>query len=308
MDAGVKPPHPLLAGTLMSQKLTSVEFYFVAPDGKPVTNTTVVIQLADGGFDKDVPGVIMPREIIRVTDDMGKTLVALQPSETVYYVTVEDKVSEAALSYQFYVPVTEHPDDVVRLQDIIVDGEMSKTPYDKAALLVIQEVKSNVLMNRAAAEIAAKDSNTAKESAQAARDMALRTLPITSATAPINPLPNQEWINSITMHRYTWLLNEGVGIWVETGPVLAVDTNPNSGPPFDPSTFEVLNELPQTEGSFVLELNGEACRIPVSDAGMSATDLPVATVLASNDFIVITQNGIDKRVSLAVLADALTKI
>lgn len=297
------------------QQLTSVEFYFVAPDGGPVKNTDISIQLAKGGFDKDVPGVIMPREIIRTTDSEGKVTVPLQPSETVYYVTVEDSESFAALSYKFYVPPLGNPNDVVRLQDIIVDAEMGPISYDQAALLLIQEVKANVLVHRTAAELAANQSQDAQAEAEAARDMALRTMVVSSPTPPLNPLPNQEWIDtdSDTLTRYTWLVSaDGVtGVWAEIGPVLAVQMSPastNPGtetPPFDPSKLETINELSLITSSLLVESEGEAYRILLSAAGMSATDLPVATSLNREDFVVVTQNGIDKRVSLALLANAL---
>lgn len=298
---------------MTQQQLTSVEFYFVAPDGGPVKNTAVTIQLANGGFDKDVPGVIMPREIIRTTDAEGKVIVPLQPSETVYYVTVEDSESFAALSYKFYVPTLDNPTDIVRLQDIIVDAEMGPISYDQAALLIIQEVKANVLVHRTAAELAATQSTAAKVDAQAARDMALRTMIISSPTPPPNPLPNQEWIDTDTLTHYTWLVNEDglTGVWAEIGPVLAVEmigppTDPgNEPPPFDPENLPTINQLSLVTTSLLVEDGGDGFRIPLSDAGMSANDLQVASALNEDDFIVITQNGIDKRVSLAVLANAI---
>jgi hypothetical protein len=301
---------------MTQQLLTQVEFHFVAPDGGPVKNTAVTIQLANGGFDKDVPGVIMPREIIRTTDAVGKVIVPLQPSETVYYVTVEDSESFAALSYKFYVPVLDNPTDIVRLQDIIVDAEMGPISYDQAALLLIQEVKANVLVHRTAAERAAGQSQDAQVEAESARDMALRTMTITSATPPLDPLPNQEWIDSDTLIKYTWLVGtDGLsGVWAEIGTVLAVEMSPTPTdpgtdvPPFDPSKLETIGELSIITTSLLIENEGDAYRIPLSAAGMTATELPVATVLHREDFVVVTQDGIDKRVSLALLADALNKI
>lgn len=302
----------------MSQPLTPIEFFFVAPNGAPVANTPVSIQLAKAGYDIDVPGVVMPREILVNTDERGRVTVGLQPSETEYYVTVEDNESLAELSYKFYVPAVDDANDVVRLQDIIVDGSMGNISYDEAALLVIQESKAIVLLHRRAAEDAAGESQEAQQESEAARDMALRTLPITSPTPPLNPLPNQEWIQTETLHRYTWLVDSGVGVWAEIGPVLVVtagETTPTTpteptdpGEPFNPADLEMMTQLSETTTSFIVEDGGTGFRLPLSVLGTKATDLPIASSLNRNDVIVITQDGVDKRVSLALLASAINQI
>jgi hypothetical protein len=285
----------------MSQELTQVEFYFVAPDGNPVKNTSISIQLASGGFDKDVPGVIMPREIIRVTDDQGKVTVSLQPSETVYYVTVEDSESQAALSYKFYVPAVDNADDVVRLQDIIVDAEMGPISYDEAALLAIHSVKAVVLMHRTAAEVAANASNTAKIGAQDARDMALRAMVVTSPTPPLNPLPNQEWIETTTLNRYTWMIDtmSGIGVWAEIGPVLVVEVGTGTG---GDELGKLIYDDALGNSAFVVTNGDKGRRVRVEDAVIQLNEIPLAQSVSGTDTIVINQGGVDRQVSLSVLA------
>lgn len=100
--------------------MTPVEFHFVLPTGVPLVNLTVEIQLARSSFSDGLDGITMPRPITAQTDAQGKVTVALWPSTTLYYVSVQDSSSEATLSYKFLVPEVS-VGTVVRLQDIVVN-------------------------------------------------------------------------------------------------------------------------------------------------------------------------------------------
>lgn len=125
--------------------MTPVAFHFVTPNGLPVANTAVEIQLSKPGFDDLVNGVVMPRLVLATTDADGKATVDLWPSSIMYFVQVYDSVSDAGLFYKFYVPKVDVPGTVVRLQDIVVDSAMSGTTYDEAAFLLIHNAKSITL-------------------------------------------------------------------------------------------------------------------------------------------------------------------
>jgi len=134
--------------------MTPVQFTFVTPDGLPIQHTTVEIQLSSSGFDDTITGVIMPRPVLAQTDGLGKVTVELAPSPVLYYVTVLDPISEAALSYKFIVPELEVPGTEVRLQDIVVEGAPDPTGWDDAALLSIHDAKANAIAASLAAGVA----------------------------------------------------------------------------------------------------------------------------------------------------------
>ena len=151
------------------------------------------------------------------------------------------------------------------------------------------------------AQVSATQSNTAKIDAETAKDMAIKTLPVKSATPPTNPLEGAEWINSNTLHRYTWLVKEGVGVWAEIGPVLVIDSGNGSGS-FDLTELERVTNLDIENASLVLENSNTGQIISLANATTTSFELPTATTLSANDFIVVTQDGIDKRVSMSTLA------
>lgn len=134
---------------------TPVLFHFVSPDGQPIANTTIEIQLSKSTFDVEDSGVFLPNLVTTVTDTEGKATVNLLPAGDVpYYVTVIDPVTESGLNYKFLVPEVT-PGMEVRLQDIVIVGEMSSTTYDEAALLVIQNSKALTLTYQIAAAASA---------------------------------------------------------------------------------------------------------------------------------------------------------
>jgi hypothetical protein len=146
--------------------MTPVNFHFLAPNGVPLADAIVEIQLSKAGYDDEVDGVVVPRLVTAVTDEFGQVTVPLQPSTTLYYVTVEDTASEAAVFYKFYVPVLTDEDASVRLQDIIVDATMSGTTYDEAALLVIHDAKANAITASQAAQLSEQNAKASEDNAK----------------------------------------------------------------------------------------------------------------------------------------------
>lgn len=183
--------------------MTPVEFQFVSPIGEPVANAEVEIQLSKAGYDEDADGIVMPRPIVVTTDENGEVTVDLWPSQILYHVVVDDPASEAALHYKFLVPSLDVPGTVVRLQDIVVDGEMSNTTWDEAAILAIHDAKANAMAAQLAAEAA---------------------LPHFGPTPQANPKAGYKWVSSVNGRTYVYLIDDGetTGQWVETGSVVAV--------------------------------------------------------------------------------------
>lgn len=132
--------------------MTPVEFRFLTPTGNPISNALIEIQLTKGVIEDLYPGVVMPRLITVTTDNEGSVVVGLYPSDIPYMVSVYDSESDAGLFYKFFVPELAAGVTQVRLQDIIVDREMSNTSYDEAALLSIHNAKSNAIAASTAAQ------------------------------------------------------------------------------------------------------------------------------------------------------------
>lgn len=160
--------------------MTPVLFHFVSPAGVPLANTVIEIQLAKSAIDTGEEGILMPSLVTAITDVDGRATVNLAPSETLYYVTVLDVAADSGLSHKFLVPVVT-PGLQVRLQDIVIVGEMSTTTYDEAALLVIQNAKALTLTY----QIAAAASATAAASAKTAVDAAMVNVTAAAANVPI---------------------------------------------------------------------------------------------------------------------------
>lgn len=139
--------------------MTPVELKLVSPKGDPIANTSVLIQLSRSGFSDDTVGVILPRPVTVQTDDQGEALVSLLPSDSLYFIEVSDSESEAGIFYKFIVP--EVPEGTsVRLQDIVIDGPMSGTNYDEAALAAIASSKVNSRASELAAAASAAQAAT----------------------------------------------------------------------------------------------------------------------------------------------------
>lgn len=154
--------------------MTPVDFHFVTPEGNPFVNAAVEIQLSRATFDETISGIVMPRPLQATTDEDGKCTVELWPSNRTYFVTVEDSQSEAALFYKFIVPVLEVPGTHVRLQDIVIDGEISEVTYDEAAIAAIQQAKASALASMVSAAEDAGIAAAAVATVNSARDAALQ--------------------------------------------------------------------------------------------------------------------------------------
>ena len=136
---------------------TLVEFRFITPEGVPIKESEFEIQLRTADSNEGIKGVMMPRLIRAVTDNDGTAIVDLIACDTLYYVTMSDPVSDVSLAYKFYVPQMDDPTTVVRLQDIVVQGELPPLPYDQAALLTILNAKATAVAAKVAAEAAAAE-------------------------------------------------------------------------------------------------------------------------------------------------------
>ena len=158
--------------------MSLVEFHFVTPTGEVLANNKVEIQLSKSAFNDEDAGIVMPRFIEVETDEDGKVTVDLWPLDRVYFVTVYDSNSEAALSYRFMVPEAD-PGVTLRLQDLVFEGEISETTYDEAAIAAILESKANA----AASAIAAAASAAAAASSAGAVDDQVAIAEAAAATA-----------------------------------------------------------------------------------------------------------------------------
>lgn len=180
--------------------MTEVQIHLALPTGEPVADATIEIQMLRTSFNDDDTGVLMPRLVTAVTDENGDATVELWPSPMMYYLTVPDTISEAGIFYKFIVPVSDGGLPM-RLQDIVIVGEMSNVTYDEAALLVIQDAKANALASAvasAASATAAAGSATAAAASAAsaagevdglASDVADLAAQISGGTMAIDGLP-----------------------------------------------------------------------------------------------------------------------
>ena len=159
--------------------MTPVVFHFVTPNGVPIADTPFEIQLSKSAFHTTISGVLMPRLVTAMTGADGKATVSLWPSDALYYVTVYDKTSDAALNYKFYVPVMDVGVTQVLLQDIVVSTAMSNTTYDAAALLAIFNSK----VSAAASRIAALASEVASAASAASASASQTSSTASAATA-----------------------------------------------------------------------------------------------------------------------------
>lgn len=125
--------------------MTPVLFHFVTPKGEPLANALVEVQLSRAAFDIETSGVLMPRLVEGTTDLAGRLTLNLWAHSAPYIVSVQDTQSDVGLSYKFFVPEQVAP---VRLQDIVIDGAISNTTYDEAALLVIHAAKASALTSQ----------------------------------------------------------------------------------------------------------------------------------------------------------------
>lgn len=146
--------------------MTPVEFQFNYPDGEPIANTEFVIKLAKSGFVQELEGILMPTDTTFSTDDEGRAVVGLAPSDSPYTVRMTNPTQEVGdesctrgINYRFYVPISDEP---VRAQDLVLNPPPTNLPYDQAAIQVISDAK--------VASVAA-----AKEAATNAEEVSINT-------------------------------------------------------------------------------------------------------------------------------------
>jgi hypothetical protein len=165
--------------------MTPVLFHFLTSEGAPIGFARVEIRLTRSDYEEEVSGVIMPRLITAITGMDGKILQELMPCNTRYHVTVYDTITEAALHYHFYVPVLNNPDEVVRLQDLIVDDDavLGDVAYDEAALLQILTAKAATLAARDTAVAAALAADLSADFADGVIDAAVTAQNLAQAAA-----------------------------------------------------------------------------------------------------------------------------
>lgn len=97
---------------------TLVYMHFITPDGYPVVNARVTIQLEHGAYTDSINAIYMPRALELTTDNNGVVQEHLMPCDTPYYITVEDPLSTVILNYKAIVPIVPQGQSI-RLQDIV---------------------------------------------------------------------------------------------------------------------------------------------------------------------------------------------
>lgn len=125
--------------------MTPIHFHLVLPNGNPIANATVSIQLSRGAYNAIDDGVALPAETFFVTDSLGKGDLALWPSNMAYYLSAKDPASDAEILFKFVVPNV-GAGVIARFQDLIVDGMVNTVPtsaIDYAAFLVAASASMN---------------------------------------------------------------------------------------------------------------------------------------------------------------------
>lgn len=172
--------------------MTKIAMRFVTTTNIPIGDALVQVRLTRSDADEKTSGVVINRMEEFHTDATGEVIVDLVASESLYHVTAYDTVQDIAIHHDFYVPKTDNPNTVLRLQDLIVpaDTVLSSLPYDKEALLEILRAKAEALAAAKRAEDAALASegvidavNAAVETAEGIRDRVLAAETVVKADA-----------------------------------------------------------------------------------------------------------------------------
>lgn len=137
--------------------LTNVIFTFATPQGEPIADTLLTIQLIKSGSDKQ-PGMIVPDTVEVVTDQNGQATVALAPSSTPYFALVDGEGCCGKLYYKFYVIESDVP---LNFQDLVVTEEIDPAVLTEERIRILIEKTQEA---KAAAESAKTSETNAKES------------------------------------------------------------------------------------------------------------------------------------------------
>lgn len=156
---------------------TPVECLFVSPLGEPIANSPVNIQPYRSGYTDDLDGIVLPRPLDVMTDADGKVTVELWPLPVPYFVSCLDANSDGEVFYKFVVPELGVGQTSLRLQDLILEGELSQGAWDDAAVAAITDAKASTLAAQAAAATSATNA-----AASAAAALASQTAAATSET------------------------------------------------------------------------------------------------------------------------------
>lgn len=147
--------------------MTRIDYLFVTPEGLPIANAEVEIQLTEPVVSET--DIQLPEKILATTDAQGRGSINLLPGDGLYYISAYSKQTGTGATYKFYVPVLDAGVESVNLQDIVIDTIVSEQPYDETALQAIQTSK----VNAQAAALAAQAAQGAAE--QALTDVNMRT-------------------------------------------------------------------------------------------------------------------------------------
>lgn len=161
-----------------------IEFTFYAVEGVPLANAEFTIFAVKGGFTNSNAAVIVPGTETYITDELGKLVVNLLPSNQVYYLKVEESADNTELLYKFVVPETST--GTLRFQDLITET-IDPGNLNDALVAQILGAKAETLAARdqavaavgsidgqvAAAQAAATVATQSKNAAVVAKDAAL---------------------------------------------------------------------------------------------------------------------------------------
>lgn len=137
-------------------KHTSIEFTFYTVEGIPLNNATFTIFSVKGGFTSANNAVIVPGTSSYITDELGKCTVPLLPSNSIYYVKVEESSENKVLLYKFVVPTTNQA--VLQFQDLITET-LDPTDLNDALVAQVLGAKAEAIAAKDAAVAAANGVN-----------------------------------------------------------------------------------------------------------------------------------------------------
>lgn len=129
--------------------MTIVNFSITNPDGSPVSNALIDIQLPQAGVNALDENLIIPTAIKETTNSQGKLSVELAPITTVAYkAVIYDENKNRKGIYEFFVPESENPVDI---SDLVLLPKPSGVNYDAAA---IADITNERILAQQAAEAA----------------------------------------------------------------------------------------------------------------------------------------------------------
>lgn len=138
--------------------MPKVAMLFVTTTGIPIGDALVEVRLTRTDFDDKTSGVLMNRLETFRTDANGEVTADLMACGALYHVTTYDTVQDIAIHWDFYVPASDDPNVVYRLQDLVVEPDtyMSSMPFDETAMLAILEARNAAREAAAQAKVSEK--------------------------------------------------------------------------------------------------------------------------------------------------------